>query len=132
MSDLCFTPAHELASSIRSQRLSPVELMEACLARIEETNPVLNAFIAMRADEAMAEARQAADRIARGEEVGPLAGLPFGVKELEDVEGFPSTHGSLPYKDNYPERDSVQVERLKKAGAILLGKTNAPEFGYTA
>jgi len=132
ITDLCFTPAYELASSIRSKQLSPVELMEACLKRIEETNPVFNAFIAMRADEAMAEARQTADRIARGEEVGPLTGLPFGVKELEDVEGFPSTHASLPFRDNYPERDSVQVERLKKAGAIVLGKTNSPEFGYTA
>ena len=129
---LCFKPAHELADLIRSRRLSPVELTEACLARIEETNPVLNAFIAMRPEEALADARALADRIARGDEVGLLAGLPFGVKELEDVEGFPSTHGSVPFKDNYPERDSIQVERLKKADAILLGKTNAPEFGYHA
>ena len=132
MSDLCFTPAHQLASLIRSRQLSPVELLQACLDRIEQTNPTLNAFIALRTEEAMAEARQTADRIARGEDPGPLAGLPFGVKELEDVEGFPSTHGSLPYRDNYPERDSIQVERLRKAGAVLLGKTNAPEFGYTA
>ncbi len=132
MSELCFTPAYELAERIRSRDLSPVELMEACLARIEETNPVLNAFIAMRPEEALREAREAADRIARGDDVGPLAGLPFGVKELEDAEGFPSTHASVPFKDNWPERDSVQVERLKRAGAIVLGKTNAPEFGYTA
>ena len=131
-SDLNYKPAHELASLIRSKQLSPVELMEACLQRIEETNPTINAFIAMRPEEALQEAREAADRIARGEEAGPLAGLPFGVKELEDVAGFPSTHASVPYKDNYPERDSVQVERLKAAGAILLGKTNSPEFGYTA
>lgn len=131
-SELNFMPAHELASLIRSKKLSPVELMEACLARIEETNPVLNAFIAMRPEEALAEARAMADRIAQGEDPGILAGLPFGVKELEDAEGFPSTHASVPYKDNYPERDSVQVERIKKAGAIVLGKTNSPEFGYTA
>ncbi len=131
-SDLNFKPAHELASLIRSKQLSPVELMEACLRRIEETNPTHNAFIAMRPEEALQEARDLADRIARGEEAGLLAGLPFGVKELEDVAGFPSTHASVPYKDNYPERDSVQVERLKAAGAILLGKTNSPEFGYTA
>lgn len=132
MSDLCFMAAHELAELIRARRLSPVELMEACLARIQETNPVLNAFIAMKPEEALAEARALADRIARGEEVGPLAGLPLGVKELEDVAGYPSTHASVPYKDEYPERDSVQVERLKRAGAIVLGKTNSPEFGYTA
>jgi aspartyl-tRNA(Asn)/glutamyl-tRNA(Gln) amidotransferase subunit A len=132
MSELSFKPAYELAEAIRTRELSPVELMEACLERIDQVNPVLNAFIAMRPEEALAEARTSAERIAKGEEIGPLGGLPFGVKELEDAEGFPSTHGSVPYKDNYPKRDSVQVERLKKAGAILLGKTNAPEFGYTA
>ena len=132
MSDLCFAPAYELAALMRSGKLSPVELMEACLARIEETNPALNAFIAMKPEKALEEAGAVAERIARGEDPGPLAGLPLGVKELEDVEGFPSTHASLPYKDNWPERDSVQVERLRKAGAIVVGKTNAPEFGATA
>jgi aspartyl-tRNA(Asn)/glutamyl-tRNA(Gln) amidotransferase subunit A len=132
MWELCFTPAYELAERMRSRALSPVELTEACLARIEAVNPALNAFIALRPEQALAEARTMADRIARGEDPGPLAGLPLGVKELEDVEGFPSTHASVPFKDNWPERDSVQVERLKRAGAIVLGKTNAPEFGYTA
>ena len=74
----------------------------------------------------MAEARETEAKIARGEEVGPLAGLPFGVKELDDLAGFPSTHASLPYKDNYPSGDSVEVERLRNAGAIALGKTNSP------
>src|SRR3990172_8402795 len=132
MSELWFKPAYELAAAIRSRELSPVDLMDASLRRIEEVNPVLNAFIAMRPEEALADARAMADRIAHGDDVGALAGLPFGVKELEDAEGFPSTHASVPFKDNMPERDSVQVERLKEAGAILLGKTNAPEFGYTA
>lgn len=132
MSELWFTPAYELAGRIRSRDLSPVELMEACLARIEDVNPALNAFIAMRPDEALAEAHAMADRIAGGDDPGPLAGLPLGVKELEDAEGFRSTYASVPFKDNWPERDSVQVERLRKAGAIVLGKTNAPEFGYTA
>ena len=132
MSELWFTPAYELAGRIRSRDLSPVELMEACLERIDEVNPALNAFIAMRPEEALADARATADRIAGGEDPGLLAGLPFGVKELEDAEGFRSTHASLPFKDNWPERDSVQVERLRKAGAIVLGKTNAPEFGATA
>ena len=132
MSDLWFKPAHELAALIRSRQLSPVELLEASLQRIEETEPTLNAWTGMRREEAMQEARDIGERIARGEEVGPLAGLPFGVKELDDLAGFPSTHASLPYKDDYPERDSIEVERLRKAGAIALGKTNAPEFGYTA
>jgi aspartyl-tRNA(Asn)/glutamyl-tRNA(Gln) amidotransferase subunit A len=116
-SDINLKPAHELAGLVRSKQLSPVELMEACLARIEETNPILNAFIAMRPEDALKDARKLADSIAKGDDPGALAGLPFGVKELEDAAGFPSTHASLPYKDNYPERDSVQVER---------------EFGYTA
>jgi len=132
MSELWFKPAWELASAIEAKELSPLELMEACLERIDQVNPLLNAFIAMRREEALSEARATADRIARGEAAGPLAGLPFGVKELEDAEGFPSTHASVPFKDNYPQRDSVQVERLKKAGGIMLGKTNSPEFGYTA
>src|SRR3970282_1309372 len=132
MSELWFKPACELAEAIQAKELSPVELMEASLERIAQVNPLLNAFIAMRRDEAMAEARAPADLLARGEAVGPLGGLPFGVKELEDAAGFPSTRASVPFKDNFPERDSVQVERLKQAGAILLGKTNSPEFGYTA
>jgi Asp-tRNA(Asn)/Glu-tRNA(Gln) amidotransferase A subunit family amidase len=132
MSELWFKPAYELAAAIRARQLSPLELMEACLQRIEQVNPIVNAFIAMRPEEALAEALAAAERIAGGEEGGLLAGLPFGVKELEDAAGFPSTHASVPFKDNWPERDSVQVERLKKAGGILLGKTNSPEFGYTA
>lgn len=132
MSDLWFAPAYELADRIRRRQLSPVELMQACLARIEQTNPAVNAFIAMRPEAALADARALADRLARGEAAGPLAGLPFGVKELEDAEGFPTTHASVPFKDHWPARDSVQVERLKAAGAIVLGKTNAPEFGSTA
>ncbi len=132
MSDLRFMPGHELAGLIRAGKLSPLELMEASLARLEETNGILNAFIAMQPEQAMREARELAERIARGEQMGPLAGLPIGVKELEDVEGYPSTHASVPYRDCLPARDSVQVERLRSAGAIVLGKTNSPEFGYTA
>jgi aspartyl-tRNA(Asn)/glutamyl-tRNA(Gln) amidotransferase subunit A len=131
-SELNFKPAHELAQLIRTKQLSPVELLQACLDRIEETEPTLNAWVGMRPEQAMDEAREIEAKIARGEEAGPLAGLPFGVKELDDLAGFPSTHASLPYKDNYPERDSVEVERLRTAGAIALGKTNSPEFGYTA
>jgi Asp-tRNA(Asn)/Glu-tRNA(Gln) amidotransferase A subunit family amidase len=130
MSELWFKPAYDLARQIRSGALSPVELMEACLARIDATNPVLNAFIALRPEEALADARAMADRIARGEDLGPLAGLPLGVKELEEVEGLSFTHGSVPFKDNRAQWDSVQVERLRAAGAIVLGKTNAPEFGF--
>jgi aspartyl-tRNA(Asn)/glutamyl-tRNA(Gln) amidotransferase subunit A len=131
-SELNFKPAHELASLIRSKQLSPVELLQACLDRIDETNPTLNAWQGMRPEVAMQEAREIEARIARGDDVGPLAGLPFGVKELDDLAGFPSTHASKPFRDNMPQRDSVEVERLRNAGAIALGKTTSPEFGYTA
>src|SRR6185295_3607923 len=111
-SELNFKPAHELAGLIKSKQLSPVELLEACLDRIEATNGTLNAWVGRRPEAAMEEARALEGRIAKGEDVGPLAGLPFGVKELDDLAGFPSTHASKPFKDNWPERDSVEVERL--------------------
>ncbi len=131
--DLCFLPATELAALIRTRDLSPVELMRATLARIDAINPRLNAFVTMRpAEHLLAEAKSIEARLLRGEAVGPLAGLPLGVKDLEDTVGLPNTHGSLLFKDYYPERDTIQVERLKAAGAIVIGKTNTPEFGYTA
>lgn len=130
--DLHFKPAYELAAMIRRRELKPSELMAATIERIEKTNPKINAFVALRIDTAMAEARAMDEEIARREEVGPLAGLPLGVKDLEDVAGLPTTHGSVPFKNLMPKEDSVQVARLKAAGAIVIGKTNAPEFGYTA
>jgi Asp-tRNA(Asn)/Glu-tRNA(Gln) amidotransferase A subunit family amidase len=130
--DLHFGAAHALAAAIRSRKLSPVELMESTLRRIEALEPTLNAFVVMRADEALAEARALADRIARGEDPGPLAGLPLAVKDEEALAGFPTTLGSIPFKDDVAAEDSPQVSRLKAAGAIVVGKTNLPEFGHTA
>jgi len=132
MSELHWKPAWELAAMIRRREIKAAELMSATLARLEKVNPKVNAFVALRADEAMKDARALDEKIARREEVGPLAGLPFGVKDLEDAAGLPTTFGSKPFRNNVPEADSVQVARLKAAGAIVLGKTNAPEFGYTA
>src|SRR5437016_3240707 len=109
---LHFKPAHELAAMIRKGELKPSDLMAATLKRIDQVNPKLNAIVAMRTDEAMAEAKALDERIARKEEIGPLAGLPLGVKDLEDAAGLPTTFGSLPFKDNMPEADSVQVARL--------------------
>ncbi|MGO9603009.1 MAG: amidase [Candidatus Binataceae bacterium] len=132
MSELYWKPAYELAAMIRRRELKAAELMTATIARLEKVNPKVNAFVALRADQAMDEARAIDEKIARREEVGPLAGLPFGVKDLEDAAGLPTTFGSKPFRNNIPAADSVQVSRLKAAGAIVLGKTNAPEFGYTA
>ncbi|HYA34715.1 MAG TPA: amidase [Candidatus Binataceae bacterium] len=130
-SELHFKSAFELSAMIRRRELKPSELMAATIARIESVNPKLNAFVALRSDAAMAEARALDEKIARKEEVGPLAGLPFGVKDLEDAAGLPTTFGSVPFKNNMPKEDSIEVARLRAAGAIVIGKTNAPEFGYT-
>jgi aspartyl-tRNA(Asn)/glutamyl-tRNA(Gln) amidotransferase subunit A len=132
MSDLLFRPLTEVIEALTSRAVSPVELMELTLARIDDTHEKLNAFVALRErEQLLAEARAAEERIASGRP-RPLEGVPLGVKELEDVAGMVSTHGSLPFKDHVAERDSVQVERLRAAGAIVVGKTNAPEFGFTA
>ncbi len=131
--ELYFMPAYELAHRVHQRELSPVELMEATIRRIEALNPKLNAFVSLFPPERLlAEARQFADRLARGEDIGPFGGLPLGVKDLEDTRGLPNTHGSLVFKDFVPDRDTTQVLRLKRAGAIVIGKTNSPEFGYTA
>ncbi len=125
-------PLTEVVDALARREISPVELMRATLERIEETQPTLNAFTAMRDAEALlADAREAEERIARGE-ARALEGVPLGVKDLEDAEGLVTSYGSVPFQGNVAERDSVQVERLRAAGAIVVGKTNSPEFGYTA
>jgi aspartyl-tRNA(Asn)/glutamyl-tRNA(Gln) amidotransferase subunit A len=123
----------ELVDALASRRASPVELMNETLARVKDAAPRLNAVVAQRSNDALlAEARDSEARIARGA-ARPLEGIPFGVKDLEDAAGLVTTHGSLPFRDDPPAaRDSTQVARLRAAGAILFGKTNAPEFGHTA
>jgi Asp-tRNA(Asn)/Glu-tRNA(Gln) amidotransferase A subunit family amidase len=122
----------ELIARLRLGKLSPVELMTAVLARIDETNGDLNAVVSMRDREALlADARAAEARIQRGE-ARPLEGIPLGVKDLEHAAGLPLTFGSLLFKDRVAEKDEAQIARLKAAGAIVVGKTNAPEFGHTA
>ncbi len=131
MTSLFYKSATELVKLIHSGQLSPVELMEETLKRIEEINPVINAFVALRAEEAMSDAKALAQRLAHGEDPGPLGGIPIGVKDLEDVAGMVTSFGSIPFRDNLAHQDSVQVARLKAAGAIVVGKTNTPEFGFT-
>jgi aspartyl-tRNA(Asn)/glutamyl-tRNA(Gln) amidotransferase subunit A len=129
--ELAFVPAHALGAAVRRGELSPEMVVDAALARIERLNPVLNAFVALRADAARADARALARRIADGADAGPLAGVPFGVKDLENLAGLATTHGSVPFRNNVADSDSTQVARLRRAGAIPVGKTNTPEFGYT-
>jgi aspartyl-tRNA(Asn)/glutamyl-tRNA(Gln) amidotransferase subunit A len=122
----------ELTAALRDRQLSAVEVMEAVLARIDATHADLNAVVALRdRDALLAEARAADARLARGDG-RPLEGVPLGVKDLEDVAGMITSEGSIPFREHVAERDSVQVERLRNAGAIVVGKTNTPEFGYTA
>src|SRR5438552_7623468 len=130
MAALAFEPAHARAAAIRRGGLAAVELMEATLERISRLNPTLNAFVALRAEEALADARALGERIARGDDPGPLAGLPFGVKDLEDVAGLPTTYGSVPFRTHVAARDSTQVARLRRARALAVGNTNTPDSRY--
>ena len=132
MNSLNYKSAQELLKLIRSKVISPVELMEETLKRIEAINPDLNAFVVIRADEAIDEAKALEKRIVSGKYPGALAGIPIGVKDLEDVKDMVTSFGSIPYKNNLSHQDSVQVARLKASGAIVVGKTNTPEFGFTA
>ena len=132
MTSLHYTSATDLVTRIRTKDLSPTELMESTIRRIEALNPSINAFVTLRAEKAMDEANAMAERMGKGEDPpGPLAGIPIGVKDLEDVEDMITSFGSTPYKDNMALKDSIQVGRLKAAGAIVVGKTNTPEFGFT-
>ncbi len=132
MSELLKSSLCELARAISERRLSPVELMQETLQRIRSTDGHLGAFVALREEtDLLPRARAAGERIAHGR-ARPLEGIPLAVKDLEDAAGLPTSHGSIAFRDHRPARSSVQVERLEAAGAIVVGKTNAPEFGYTA
>jgi Asp-tRNA(Asn)/Glu-tRNA(Gln) amidotransferase A subunit family amidase len=129
--DLCWMPASELASSIRKRKISPVEVIDAVLDRIEKVNPRLNAYVTLTATEARAEAK-AAERavMRRSATLGALHGVPFSVKDLVITKGVRTTFGTPIYRDNVPTEDAPMVERLRAAGAIMLGKTNTPTFGW--
>ena len=121
------------AEAVRRGERKAVEVLEVSLARIEALNPALNAFVHVDADGALAAARAVDDAVASGRDPGPLAGVPFGVKDLEDCAGMVTSHGSRLFKDHPPaRRDSVHVARLRAAGAVPVGKTAAPEFGTVA
>ena len=127
--EICYLPAREMARMIRERELSAVEVVEAHLRRIEETNPRVNAIVTLVPERAVEEAREADRRLARGGEVGILHGLPVVHKDLVTTRGIRTTFGSPAFRDFVPEDDALIVERLKRAGAITLGKSNTPEFG---
>ncbi len=129
--DLAFQPAYELAHLIKSKKLSPVELVINHLKRIKKLNPKLNAYLTIVEEKALFDARQAEKDVYKGRKLGALHGMPVSVKDLHHTRGIRTTFGSLIYKDFVPVADAIVVERLKAAGAIILGKTNTPEFGQS-
>ena len=127
--DICWMSAVELAKAIKEKKLSPVEVVNSILERIENINPKINAYVTLTAETAIVEAKQAEDAVMKGDELGPLHGVPVSIKDLIFTKGVRTTMGSKLYEDFVPDEDAVVVTRLKQAGAIVLGKTNAPEFG---
>jgi amidase len=117
---------------IAERQVSPVELLEACIARIEAFNPAINAVCATDFVRARAVARQAEQQVMRGEPLGPLHGLPLGVKDLQDTAGLLTTHGNVGFRGHVPAADNLLVARLRAAGAIVTAKTNVPDMGAGA
>ena len=125
--EVCFTPARTLARLVRARKLSATEVVRAFIAQIERVNPKVNAIVTFLPEQALAAAKSL-DRKKRTF-AGPLAGLPIAIKDVIATKGVRTTWGSLVYKDHVPAEDHLLAERLKAAGAILIGKTNTPEFG---
>ena len=128
--ELCFTPATELAAAIRERRLSPLEIMDAVLARIEAVNPHINAFLAVDGERAREAAKAAEAGVMQGEQTGALYGLPVSIKDLEPVAGLRCTFGSRFFADNIADSDGLVTERAKGAGGIVIGKTNTSHYGH--
>ena len=125
-----FLPATELALRIREGELSPVEVVEAFLERIERVNPRVNAYCLVLEEEARKQAREAERAVKEGGKLGPLHGVPIAIKDLTPMRGVRTTFGSRLFEGFVPSKDAAVVERLRRAGAIPLGKTNTPEFGW--
>ncbi|MBI3481681.1 MAG: amidase [Bacteroidetes bacterium] len=129
MEKLCYKSITELSEQVKMKKVSPVELVEICLERIEKLNPFLNAFITVTAEEALRQSRIAESEINNGKWRGPLHGIPVGVKDFFDTEGVRTTAAFVHFKNRIPQKDAVAVQKLKEAGAIIIGKTNMHELG---
>jgi len=130
MNEILSLSAAELGAKLKARELSPVDAVEACLERIETTEPKLNAYVRVLAEEARAAARQAEQEIAAGDWRGPLHGVPVALKDLYDLAHIPTTSSSRVREGWTPQADSAAAARLKQAGAIILGKTHTHEFAY--
>ena len=124
-----FPTALGLAAAIRSKEIGPVEAVDACIERIDRWNPSLNAVVWRDDDQARADARAVAQRLADGDEVGPFAGVPISVKDLTRAAGQPATFGSAGASDVPCTEDELVVAALRRAGFVLCGRTNTTEFG---
>lgn len=130
--DLCFLPATGMISAVKKKKLSPVEIVDAFLARIEKINPQVNAYCTVVPEMAREAARKAEAAVMRKGKLGPLHGVPVSIKDLTPTAGIRTTWGSKIFENFVPEEDALVVQRLKSAGAIVMGKTNTPEFGAGA
>jgi aspartyl-tRNA(Asn)/glutamyl-tRNA(Gln) amidotransferase subunit A len=128
--DLCYTPAADLARLIRERRVSPVEVLDDVLRRVEAVDRTVHAFVTLDADRARAAARVAEAAVMRGGALGPLHGVPVSVKDMVVTAGLRTTFGSKRTEHYVPDVDALTVTRLKAAGAIVFGKTNTPAYGH--
>ena len=128
-SEICFLTATNLAEKIQSKQLSCLEVMQAHLTQIERVNCKVNAIVTIVADAALEQARKADEALSQGQQIGPLHGLPVAHKDLVPTRGVRTTFGSPIYADHIPDEDGLIIQRLRAAGAIMVGKTNVPEFG---
>jgi Asp-tRNA(Asn)/Glu-tRNA(Gln) amidotransferase A subunit family amidase len=128
--ELCFTPATELRRLIGRREISPVELLDAVLARVEAVNPIVNAFLTLDVDRARAAARAAEAAVVAGDDLGPLHGLPVSIKDLEPTAGLRTTYGSRFFEQHVPDVDGAVTGRVRAAGGVVFGKTNTPNFGH--
>ena len=130
--ELCDWNATDLRAAIGRKEISPLELMQSCISRIEAVDPAVNAMVTRVFDMALEQARAAEQAVMDGEELGLLHGLPIGIKDLEATAGIRTTQGSLLHADDIPEKDQISIAATRAEGAIILGKTNTPEFGAGA
>jgi len=129
--ELAFMSAVELAKNIREKKVSSLEATQNFFERIDRLDSQLNSYLTLCRDQALADARAADEAVQRGADLGPLHGVPISIKDLELTKGVTTTMGSVWFRDRVPDMDSIVVERVKASGAIILGKTNTPEFGLS-
>lgn len=130
--DICFMSAFDMREKIKTQELSSTEITETIIERIEKINPIINAYCTPTFELARETAKKADEIVKKGEKLGLLHGIPTSIKDLMQIKGIRTTYGSKLYEDFIPEQDDIAVQRLIKAGSVILGKTNTPEFGSIA